>query len=423
MRILIVFSCFLLFACAQKEDRASSVTDVVISLHKKIEDGPFPASSRPLYVYDQQPIDIKGLPAIDTLKVQYYGFKTSKLYDSVQPKGIHLFSGFENDSIVISLDLNYNKDFSDDRKLYFSKEFLNNKNGREALRKYTTRLDTLQYKGFKNGHSALITLMYKVKLNDSSIVYRNDPIKTTLSLQMQTYDPWWSGETTIENEIYKLAYDPGSLFYPNFLFAKINDKFPTRAEYDYIDYKLKDTIQLGSSYFRMDSIDNQVSRLFLKKLAIKEKLTGYRRGETIKDIRFIDMNLKTNSLSQLLTQNEYVLIDFWGTWCAPCIKLTPDLVKLKTDFPDRVSIVSFAYDEERNKVASYIEQHDMNWTHVFIKGNAKGKNHPRVIKDLRIQTYPTFLLINKELKIIERGYGKESLHQIRELLLEQSEEQ
>lgn len=44
-------------------------------------------------------------------------------------------------------------------------------------------------------------------------------------------------------------------------------------------------------------------------------------------------------------QGEFVVLDFWGTWCGPCLREAPDLVQLQADFADRIQVVSVALEK------------------------------------------------------------------------------
>jgi len=58
-----------------------------------------------------------------------------------------------------------------------------------------------------------------------------------------------------------------------------------------------------------------------------------------------------------------VVLNFWGTWCPPCRREIPELVKLHDEFSPRgVEIVSLAIRNEPEDVISYADEHGMNWT-------------------------------------------------------------
>jgi thiol-disulfide isomerase/thioredoxin len=45
-------------------------------------------------------------------------------------------------------------------------------------------------------------------------------------------------------------------------------------------------------------------------------------------------------------RGQYVLLDFWGSWCAPCRRESPHLVDLNDAYPDKLNIVSVAIERD-----------------------------------------------------------------------------
>jgi thiol-disulfide isomerase/thioredoxin len=44
-------------------------------------------------------------------------------------------------------------------------------------------------------------------------------------------------------------------------------------------------------------------------------------------------------------QGKYLIVNYWATWCAPCIKEIPELNALADEFPDQLSLWGVNYDE------------------------------------------------------------------------------
>ncbi len=48
------------------------------------------------------------------------------------------------------------------------------------------------------------------------------------------------------------------------------------------------------------------------------------------------------------TGKKVILINFWATWCAPCLKEMPELNKIQQAMPDDVQIISITIDDPRD---------------------------------------------------------------------------
>ena len=84
--------------------------------------------------------------------------------------------------------------------------------------------------------------------------------------------------------------------------------------------------------------------------------TGYKTGETIKDIPItssLNFPSPVASISALKTQ--LTIIDFFGTWCQPCVKALPHLQQLKQQFTNKVSFVLVSNEAEK-VLTAFIEK-------------------------------------------------------------------
>ncbi|NTS39673.1 AhpC/TSA family protein [Flavisolibacter sp. BT320] len=76
-----------------------------------------------------------------------------------------------------------------------------------------------------------------------------------------------------------------------------------------------------------------------------------------------DANGKPVSLSQF--KGKYVLVDFWASWCQPCRKENPNIVKNYQQFKDKnFTILGVSLDQNRDAWLAAIQQDNLTWTHV-----------------------------------------------------------
>ena len=68
----------------------------------------------------------------------------------------------------------------------------------------------------------------------------------------------------------------------------------------------------------------------------------------------------------VLSSSTPVLVDFWATWCAPCVASVPELRELYARYRDQgLEIVSISLDEKREPLDQFLARQDMPWVHAF----------------------------------------------------------
>ena len=116
-----------------------------------------------------------------------------------------------------------------------------------------------------------------------------------------------------------------------------------------------------------------------------------------------DLDGNKHSLAEL--QGTFVLLDFWGKGCAPCMKALPELAILAEMYNDKLSIVSISTDtDDVWREAS--KQHPMTWYN-WSDGNGSDSMFAHYGKG----SIPLFVLISPDGYILDtwRGYGEGSL--------------
>lgn len=63
---------------------------------------------------------------------------------------------------------------------------------------------------------------------------------------------------------------------------------------------------------------------------------------------FTDENVK-----EIIASGKPVVIDFWATWCGPCMGMAPIIDKLAEEYADRVVIGKYNVDEEGDLSSEY----------------------------------------------------------------------
>lgn len=144
-------------------------------------------------------------------------------------------------------------------------------------------------------------------------------------------------------------------------------------------------------------------------------LTGYATaqqskievGEQAPEITLSKPDGSSFSLSSL--KGKVVLIDFWATWCAPCVGEQPELKTLYNTFSDQVKrqefeILGVSLDKNKESWQKAIDRFGINWIQV---SDLKFWKSP-VAKAYNIEELPFNVIIDGEGKIMAKNlHGKE----------------
>ncbi len=132
-------------------------------------------------------------------------------------------------------------------------------------------------------------------------------------------------------------------------------------------------------------------------------------GEYSEAVQLVDQDLgrfdlagrdgKPIDLAQF--RGKFVLLEFWATWCSPCLKSLKDLQGLSKEFPNLV-VVAVSRDQEESwkKAEDYIRNQAYDYVLAFDDERKR---------DLRVKTVPASFLLDPSgrLRLKSLGYGPE----------------
>lgn len=110
------------------------------------------------------------------------------------------------------------------------------------------------------------------------------------------------------------------------------------------------------------------------------------------------MDGETFDLNDL--RGKYVLIDFWGTWCAPCIAEMPKVKEYKEKYADKLVILGVNSGDTIEKIKKFVEPKDYDWAQILA---ANGDQD--LVLQLNVAGFPTKFILSPEGEILNRFVG------------------
>ncbi|MBN2570954.1 MAG: TlpA family protein disulfide reductase [Ignavibacteriales bacterium] len=143
---------------------------------------------------------------------------------------------------------------------------------------------------------------------------------------------------------------------------------------------------------KRSSVINQLYQMLLRQKR-SESFTEEIIGKPEIDFEFISIKGDNKKLSDY--KGKVVMLDFWGTWCGPCVSEIPNLVKVYEKYKGKgFEIISISSDGffgnlTEDEFKKFVEEKNMTWTQVL---DSKDQT---IHKLYNISHWPTLYLIDK----------------------------
>lgn len=165
-------------------------------------------------------------------------------------------------------------------------------------------------------------------------------------------------------------------------------------------------VQYGKEADELDSIVNMLDPKLQKVqsiIDIKEKIVKLKKvavGQIAPDFTQNDADGNPIKLSDIYSQNELTLIDFWASWCGPCRGENPNVVAVYNQYKDKgFTVLGVSLDKDKAAWLKAIEDDGLTWTHVSDLAYWNNK----AAQLYAVSGIPHSILVDKSGKIIAKN--------------------
>ena len=155
-----------------------------------------------------------------------------------------------------------------------------------------------------------------------------------------------------------------------------------------------------------------------KKLKLEEEKNtpeAVRTGKPYTDFKAESSDGSTLRLSDIRKGKRLVLLDFWASWCNPCMKEMPNIIQIYKDYKGKgLEIVGISLDRNKEAWTKAIEKNQMKWIQLIDTEEPANEN---VSELYHVKAIPYTILIDSTGTIVARNFRGEELRETIEKLL------
>lgn len=183
------------------------------------------------------------------------------------------------------------------------------------------------------------------------------------------------------------------------MFAGVAELSPGHLET--IDTLISELEQHGHSRAALNELKNNFE--------VVSNTSSFSGDYYIPDLQVEHTEAVTQSMSDVLQQADYVVIDVWATWCIPCLNQHPEFERLALESPENIKFIGLSIDEEKADWTSRMASHPLKYDNFWLDESVV-----KTLKDsLNINSFPTYFIVEGTTgKVVNKAFSVDNIEEM-----------
>ncbi len=201
---------------------------------------------------------------------------------------------------------------------------------------------------------------------------------------------------------------PASLLTINYLNRVLDDPFMA-AGLQQLTHGSLDTINNLITDLKTYQLPKGSLDELLKNQELVNNRYQLKDGIPFPEIMISNVKNEQFNIKDVLKQTDYVVVDFWATWCKPCLAQHPEFERIALESKKNIKFIGISVDKQIDTWNSHLNKHPFKYDNFWF-----GDDSENILKNsLGLNSFPTYMIIESNSgKVIRTGFTIDKLEEL-----------